>query len=154
MDQLAIPVDVTQSGDVRTWLLPFPFLPPSKNVYDGWQPTWKSAAKQKWVRRIVKLAAELDLPQGLTRVGLSAKLWFPTARRRDPQNYAQTLWHWVPDGLVRAGVLVDDNDGAIEFPAGLGVELCLDGRVGKSAAARSRTVVSLSAMVLRRESDG
>lgn len=145
--QIALPVEVTEIGEIRVWSLTYPFLPPSKNVYDGWPPTWKSSAKRKWMKWTQNLAEELALPKGLEKVGMSARLVFPSAHRRDPQNYAQCLWHWVPDGLVKAGVLVDDNDGRIEIPENWGLEMVVDGRSHLSKTKRSRTVVSLAARV-------
>lgn len=146
--QLGLGLDVKQIGEVCTWRFVFPFLPPSKNQYDTWQGSWKSGAKQKWVRHTARLVDELAVPRGLTRIGLRARLVFPTNHRRDPQNYAQTLWHFFPDALQRAGVLVDDRDGAIQWGPNLGIEMAVDGRPNKGKRDRSRTIVIVSARVL------
>lgn len=142
--QLAMPLDVTTTGRLQTHLLRFPYLPPSKNQFDGWPAQWKSSAKRKWIREIEKLTNQLDLPKGLRFCGLAARLVFPTHRKRDPQNYSQALWNWVPDGLQRSGVLLGDHDGTIEFGPNLGITMAVDLRPGISAAKRSRTVVALT----------
>lgn len=146
--QLGLGLDVKQVGEVTTWVLRYPFLPPSKNQYDSWQPTWKSGTKKKWVRHTERLVDELGIPQGLTRVGLKARLVFPENRRRDPQNYSQTLWHFVPDALQRCGVLLDDRQGCIDWGPNLGIEFAIDPRPGKGKKDRSRTIVVVSARVM------
>lgn len=146
--QLGLGLDVKQIGEVATFRFVFPFLPPSKNQYDSWQPMWKNSTKRKWIQHTQRMVDEMGMPKGLTRVGLRGRLVFPTARRRDPQNYAQTLWHFFPDALVRAGVLVDDRDGSIDWGKNLGIDLAVDPRPGKGKRDRSRTIVVVSARIL------
>ena len=145
--QLALPVDATTEGEVRLYRLRFPYLPPSKNVMDGWQPAWKSSAKRKWEKRVALLADELAMPRGVRHIGLAATLIFPTNARRDPQNYSQALWNWIPDGLQKCGVLVDDRDGAIDFGPNLGVRFAIDDRKGVPKEKRQRTVVAVTMLV-------
>lgn len=142
MVQLAMPVEVDQ-GDVVTARITLPFLPPSKNVYDGWQPMWKSSAKKKWIREIGKQCEALQIPKGLTHIGLAARLVFATRARRDTQNYAQVIWHFVPDALQRCGVLVDDREGSIEWGPDLGVELAVDTR-RIDPKRRQRTILTIA----------
>jgi len=147
--QLGLGLDVRQVGEIRTYQFVFPFLPPSKNQYDSWQGPWKSSAKAKWIKHTARIADELGVTDaGFTRIGLSARLVFPTNQRRDPQNYAQTLWHFFPDALQRCGVLVDDRDGAIDWGPNLGLQLHVDNRPGKAKTSRKRTIVIVSARVL------
>lgn len=141
---LALPFDTIDEGAVRTYRIVLPFLPPSKNVYDGWPIAWKSGAKKKWLKAIARSCAEQQVPLNMPKVGLAARLVFPTTARRDPQNYAQTLWHWVPDALVRCGVLVDDNDGRIEIGPNWGLTMEADLRPGKPKQRRQRTVLTLA----------
>lgn len=141
--QLAMPIETEQHGDVVVWRLAFGFLPPSKNVYDNWPPQWKHGAKKKWAKHIAMQCAEQQIPTGLQRVGLAARLVFPKNARRDPQNFAQALWHWVPDALVGCGVLVDDRDGAIEIGPNWGIELAVDSRP-LPADRRKRTVLTIA----------
>lgn len=147
MSQLAIPVDVQADAEVRVYMLPFPFLPPSKNVYENWPPMWKSAAKSKWVKAIQRHVDEQMMPMGSRRVGLAATLVFPTKARRDTQNYAQALWHWVPDGLVKAGVLVDDCEGAVEIGPNWGIRMRTDLRSGVPKKSRERTLLAVTVEV-------
>lgn len=138
-----LPIDVEDNGDLRLYKLELPFLPPSKNVYDGWPGTWKHAAKGKWVRYISEWADRLAIPRA-SHVGLAAVLVFPTKGRRDPQNYAQALWHWVPDALVRAGVLDDDREGHIDIGPNWGLRFAYDLRKGVPKERRQRTHIALT----------
>lgn len=140
-------MSVEEVGDVRVWTMVLPFLPPSKNVYDNWQVMWKNSAKKKWERHVTKQARALQIPMGLSRVGLHATLHFASNRRRDPQNYAQALWHWVPDGLIKAGVLVDDDAGRIEIGPNWGLTLAFDGRTYLTKERRERTVITIASRV-------
>lgn len=141
-----LPVDVTDTGDTRLYKLALPFLPPSKNVYDQWPGTFKSSAKKKWERHIVDWAHGLAIPRA-SQVGLAAVLVFPSKARRDIQNYAQTLWHFVPDALQKAGVLDDDSDGHVQFGPQLGIKFAYDLRKGIPKERRSRTIVAVTMRV-------
>jgi hypothetical protein len=145
--QLVLPLGAVRSGQVVAFRLLFGFLPPSKNVYDGWPVQWQAGLKRKWLRAVAAECAAQELPLGVPRVGLAATLWFPTNNRRDPQNYAATLWNFVPDGLVRCGVLVDDRDGAVVFGPNLGVTLRAGtGRTGR-VRVPGRTILSVSLLI-------
>lgn len=145
--QLALPLNVRQEGEIRLYRMTLPFLPPSKNVYDQWLGTWKSSAKAKWVRHISDEIESQMIPKGLREVGLAATLIFPTKQRRDPQNYSNCLWHWVPDALVKTGVLLDDNDGAIQIGPQWGIKFAFDTRTGIPVKRRQRTVLSITMRV-------
>lgn len=120
-----------------------PFLPPSKNKYDGWLPQWQSGAKRKWRDRIGWECRAQRLPLDCPRVELHAVLVFGSKNRRDPQNYASTLWNFVPDALVHAGVLVDDNEGRVIVGPQWGVEFAYDLRRGVPVAYRQRTILTI-----------
>jgi hypothetical protein len=144
--QLALPIDVTADGELRVYRMVFPFLPPSKNEYDNWLGQWKSAAKKKWIKAV---GAECDaqmMPRGVAQIGLAATLVFPRAARRDIQNYANCLWHWVPDALVTAGVISDDTPDKVDFGPNLGITFAYDTRAG-AAVHRKRTILSISMVV-------
>lgn len=126
--QQALELDTVREGEIVVYRMVLPFLPPSKNQIDSWPPAWKGSAKKKWANRIAWKVEELNIPKGLPQVGLAAKLVFASKARRDPQNYAQQIWHWVPDALVKAGVLVDDNEGRIEIGRNWGITMVVDGR--------------------------
>lgn len=145
--QLALPVGVDQEDDVRLYRIAFPFLPPSKNVIDNWPGEWKRAVKKKWERWIAQECEALAMPKGVAQVGLAATLVFPTNARRDTQNYAQSLWHFVPDGLVKAGVLLDDRDGCVVYGPNLSVRFEYDLRRGVPRKKRERTIVAITMAV-------
>ena len=119
----------------RTFQMVFPWLPPSKNKYDGWLPTWKTGAKKKWIRAIREEVEIQQIPK-VERIGVAVRLQFLSRARRDPQNYAQCIWNWVPDGLVQAGVIPDDDDGRVQIGPNWGVEL--------TVGDRQLTVISLA----------
>ncbi len=145
--QLALPVSVDQVGEVRRYEIVLPFCPPSKNIYDKWHWTEQSSCKAKWRRWIEKEVKAQQMPLGCRRIGLAALVVFPNRNRRDTSNYAQALWHFVPDALIRAGLLVDDKAGAIDYPKGLGVGFEYDTRPGLSKEHRSRTVLRVTMQV-------
>ena len=145
MTELALPLDVAVVGEVITWRFDLGFLPPSKNVYDSWPGTWKSSAKGKWIKHIGEQCDRLQVPYGLARVGLAARLTFPTNQRRDPQNYSNCLWHWVPDALVRCGRLVDDRDGALSIGPNWGITFAVDNRPHVNKRLRQRTTITMAA---------
>lgn len=147
--QLALPVNVEDDGEVRLYKFALPYLPPSKNVYDNWPAQWKQSAKKKWQRDIAAKVDEMMMPKNVTKIGLAATLVFPSRARRDPQNYAQALWHWVPDALVRAEVIDDDRMGKIEIPGGWGVRFEFDLRPGVPKQRRQRTIIALTMLVPR-----
>ena len=37
-----LPMDIKEEGDLRLYKITLPFVPPSKNEYDGWPHAWKS----------------------------------------------------------------------------------------------------------------
>lgn len=138
--QLALPLDTSVQGDLVTYRIRLPFLPPSKNQYDGWPLAWKSGCKQKWVNKIVKECREMQIPRA-ARIGLAATLVFRTNARRDPQNYANCLWNFVPDALQAAKVIKDDRDGVIDFGPNLGVRFAYSPAAGKGITHLAITMV-------------
>ena len=142
--QLALPINVTDDGEIRMYRIVLPFLPPSKNVYDNWPIMWKNAAKKKWANALAKEVAAQMMPLGCKKIGLAATLVFPAKAHRDPQNYAQALWHWVPDGLQKAGLIPDDTEGMIEIGPNWGLSFAYDGRVGLPKKRRERTILAVT----------
>jgi hypothetical protein len=141
-----LPIDVREEGDLRLYKITLPFLPPSKNEYDPWPGTWKSAAKKKWMRHIETHVKALGIPAA-EKIGLAAVLVFPTkAARRDPQNYSNCLWHWVPDALQAAGVIDDDRAGKIELGPNWGINFAVDDRAAPKEK-RKRTIIMLTMRV-------
>jgi hypothetical protein len=153
--QAALDLDTVQENATVTYKLTLPGTPPSKNEIGSWPPAWKASAKRRWMRAVSERVKELGIPRGNTEIGLAAHLVFPTAGHRDPQNYAENLWNWVPDALqgcrakcqrgcqLHCGVLVDDNEGRIQWPPNLGVTFGVDSRHAP-AKVRKRTVITIS----------
>lgn len=142
--QLALPLGQTQVGEIRVYRVTLPFVPPSKNVYDGWPAQWKSSAKKKWMRHLLDEFEACMMPRGCAKAGLQAALVFPTKAHRDTQNYAQCLWHWVPDALVKYGAIPNDTPEYIEFGPNLGVTMMVDSRGHAPKAKRQRTHLSIA----------
>lgn len=140
-----LPIGVEETGDLRLYRMVLPFLPPSKNVYDNWPGEWKSSAKKKWIRHIVSQCESMMIPKA-EKIGLAAVLVFPTVQRRDPQNYANCLWNWVPDALQVAGVIDDDREGKIEIGPNWGLKFAIDRRSAPKEQ-RQRTHIALTMKV-------
>lgn len=138
--QLALPLDTNVQGDLVTYRIRLPFLPPSKNAYDGWLPEWKAGCKRKWVKAVVRECEALQIPRA-PRIGLAAMLVFSRNGRRDPQNYANCLWNFVPDALQHAGVIADDRDGVIDFGPNLGIRFAINPAAGKGVTHLTITMV-------------
>ena len=146
--QLALPVHVEDDGEIRLYKFTFPYLPPSKNVYDGWPNQWKQSAKKKWVKAVIDECEASCVPKGVPKIGLAATLVFGTKNRRDPQNYAQALWHWVPDALQKYGLIDGDHEGKIDIPANWGLKFAYDlRRIDKKW--REKTVLAITMVVPR-----
>lgn len=143
--QLALPIgEDQQQGEIRVYTLTLPFLPPSKNVYDTWLPTWQSGVKRKWMRVMSDLLEMHQVPHGAMKVGMHASLVFASRARRDTQNYSNCLWNFVPDALVKAGVIPDDTPEYVEIGPNWGIKMMYDLRPGVSKVKRQRTHLTLA----------
>lgn len=89
-------------------------VPPSQNVWKSWSWTRggrmkQSRTKKEWENRIMPYGflwkAEHG-PEKYARV-VEVIFYFPDNRRRDKDNYA--YFKGIPDGLVKAGIIRDDN---------------------------------------------
>jgi len=128
MQQLAlIEANETDSEVIRRHVT-LPFTPPSKNVYDSWQPLWKAGLRKKWRRHLLEAFEELQFPVGAEEVGVAFRLVFGSKRRRDWQNYAPVLYHVVPDALVTYGVIPDDTPDRFKVGPNGGIEFGVDSR--------------------------
>jgi hypothetical protein len=142
--QQAFELDTIEADGMTTFRIVVPYAVPSKNEWDGWKPEWKAGTKKRWMRAIAARVAEMNVPLHCERVGLAVEIVFGVkASRRDPQNYAQFVWNVVPDALVAAEVLVDDNEGRIQTPPNFGVKLSVDTRVAPKAV-KQRAIIALT----------
>lgn len=127
MHQLAL-IEMETDSTVEHRRFDLPFLPPSKNVYEGWQPMWRHQLRSKWYAALEKKFDEYQFPKGASQVGVAVRLVFASKRRRDWQNYAPMLMHVIPDALVRAGVIADDTPDYFVVGGNSGIEFGVDTR--------------------------
>lgn len=96
-------------------------LPPrelSPNARTHWGPRHRASkewATEGWVVGR-EMAAALGLHEPMRRAKISYLFEFPTAHRRDLDNYIAMMKPFV-DGLVRSGLIVDDSHEHIEYGA-------------------------------------
>ena len=97
--------------DVVTYSIEISDVPPSLNTYLRLHWSAQQRLKQEWECYVRALVNEHGnrCPRPLERVELRAVLFFPVRRRRDSDNYGSTLWKFVFDGLVKAGIIPDDD---------------------------------------------
>lgn len=145
--QLALPINVEENGEIRMYRMTLPFTPPSKNVYANWPREWKGSAKKKWAKALKAEVEAQMMPLHVPKIGLAATLVFPEKAHRDPQNYAEALWHWVPDGLQKAGLIDDDTEGCIDIGANWGLSFAYDKRIGLPKARRHRTILAITMLI-------
>jgi len=86
-----------------------PTTPPSINQYQHWHWAEKRKEKQYWCIEIWALLKLNGHPKNCRHINVSADIYFTTNRRRDSQNYASTLYKFLDDALVTAGVIPDDT---------------------------------------------
>ena len=116
----------------------------SKNVYDNWPGPWKAGHRDSWKKHLVAGFEEVQLPTGGVRVACQATLVFPTARRRDFQNYHHPLWYYVADALVDYGVIPDDTPEYFSIGANGGITFAVDNRRFVAEDKRKRVVLGIA----------
>jgi hypothetical protein len=150
---LQLPIVPAVSGELRTYDILLPFLPPSKNEYDRLPGEWKSGVKRKWYRWVREECEAQDMPRNVPKIGLMAWLTFPNRGTvRDPQNYSSTLWNFVPDALQLSRgrgypMLPDDGQGRIDFGPNLGIAFRFDERKTVPRKQRQRTLIRIAVRV-------
>lgn len=117
-----------------------PFLPPSKNKYDGWKHVWKSGLKKKWKTLLYELLEDLPKAQHVTA---EARLIFDVNRRRDWQNFVHPLWHFVADALQDVGIIEDDTPEYFSTKENGGIVFVIEKDKTKSKTQIRRTVLVL-----------
>ena len=145
MRQLAL-VEPSVDDDIVRRRLVLPFLPPSKNKYDGWQPMWKHSLRQKWYRKLEEAYEAYQFPKDAHQVAVATRLVFASKRNRDWQNYAPLLLHVIPDSLVRYGVIPDDTPERFTVGPNAGIEFAVDRRQMHHSL-RQRTELSFAIRV-------
>jgi Holliday junction resolvase RusA-like endonuclease len=90
------------------WLLEFPAPAPWLNLNSRLRHKAQSAERKLWRDATHVWAQYRHLPKGLERIQITATCAFPTAHRRDVDNYAPTVKACI-DGLKDYGLVPDDN---------------------------------------------
>jgi Holliday junction resolvase RusA-like endonuclease len=89
-----------------------PHLPKSLNHYAGRENQWAYRNEKKEWEMLVLAYCRPVPPQPLFGVVVRLTYYFPTNSRHDPDNYAGKM---INDGLVRAGILLDDSFKCIQL---------------------------------------
>lgn len=99
------------------YMYTIPEIPPSNNKYIGRNQRWQyQKEKKRWATMIeVFCKPKPEIPFEKARVTL--QYFFPNKIRRDPDNYSGKM---VLDGLVKAGIIVDDSFDCIALLVGKG----------------------------------
>ena len=79
---------------------------PSLNTWTNWHWAKKSRVKKSWENEIYYLCNKFNQPE-LKEAIVDITYYFKSNRRRDRDNYTPKF---ILDGLVKAGVIVDDSD--------------------------------------------
>lgn len=85
-----------------------PAIPPSENAFKGRQNHWEyRSLKKEWEQMV---AVYCRPRQHFDKCKLTFRYYFPTRVRHDPNNYSG---QFLTDGLVKAGIITDDDFGHI-----------------------------------------
>jgi hypothetical protein len=97
-------------------------VPPSANRV-GTRGGWRAEhyARKRWRETLEALLLVSGIGE-VSYVRASARLRFPSNRRRDAENYVPVLCKALGDALVRRGVIPDDTPDYFRF-AGLELEI-------------------------------
>lgn len=83
-----------------------PKIPPSNNKFIGRNARFDyNNQKKEWQRMIFLLCRPIP-EKPIDKAVVYITYYFPDKRRRDPDNYSGKF---ILDGLVRAGILTDDD---------------------------------------------
>jgi crossover junction endodeoxyribonuclease RusA len=85
-----------------------PGIPPSINEWRNMHHYEEAKQKKKWEEIVgwEVLAQKVKPQKPIERAVTTYLYFFPSRRRHDPSNYSPK---WIEDGLVKAGVLLDDS---------------------------------------------
>lgn len=89
-----------------------PVIPPSNNRYLGRENQWDYRKEKKIWQDLVAMCCHPRPEKPVEHAQVILTYFFPDKRRRDPDNYSGKM---VLDGLVRAGILVDDSFSHIDL---------------------------------------
>lgn len=88
--------------------LVIPGIPPSINEWRNMHHHVEAKQKKEWEQIVgwEVLRQKVKPSQPIRKAVTTYRYYFPTKHRRDPSNYSPK---WLEDGLVKAGVLLDDS---------------------------------------------
>lgn len=86
-------------------IIEVPETPPSLNKWTKMHWAKSRGIKKRWEAMIAVLAKQAKAPK-FSKANINITYYFTTNHRRDKDNYTPKF---IMDGLVKAGVLVDDN---------------------------------------------
>lgn len=89
-----------------------PAIPPSNNKYIGRSVQWEYQKVKKQWAVLIQALCKPKPPIPLEGVTVTLRYFFPDNRRRDPDNYSGKI---ILDGLVKCGILKDDNFDCIDL---------------------------------------
>lgn len=82
-------------------------VPVSQNVYQHWHWAKKGKYKKEWENRIIPYGFIWKNNYSGYAKEIKITYCFDDRRRRDKDNYC--YGKWLMDGLVKAGIIKDDN---------------------------------------------
>ena len=83
-------------------------IPPTQNELRRMHYRQIAKEKKEWEMTIGWIVIEQNIQPVTESVTMTYEFWFRDNKRRDPDNYAASA-KMIQDGLVKAGILVDDN---------------------------------------------
>ena len=89
-----------------------PDIPPSNNKFKGRKNCWEYRELKKTWADMIAVYCTPKPPAPLSDVTVRLTYFFPTRVRHDPDNYNGVF---ILDGLVRAGILLDDSFTCIDL---------------------------------------
>lgn len=102
--------DIGQDGGA--WIIIIPLLPPSLNKWIRMHWAAKGGFTRELTNNLRMVAMAYQIPQ-FGKCTVQIRYYFPTARRRDADNYAGKA---LLDSLRYAGILTDDDHKTITLP--------------------------------------
>lgn len=110
------------------WEYVIPCIPDSLNKYAGRKNVWEYRERKQFWEQLVAVHCRPRPERPIERAIVTLTYHFANRVRRDPDNYAGKM---ILDGLVRAGILLDDSFANIELRL----------RQGRPDAANPKTVI-------------
>lgn len=104
-EQLAIPVAQPHLLTIR---IVIPDVPESQNqmYMNKLHYHQRSQEKKRWEQYVRMFSTAVRPPRALHKATITLRYWFPTNKRRDPDNYSGKF---ILDGLVKSGIIMDDS---------------------------------------------